>query len=800
MNVNGDERVTRNVWAAWLVVLSTAIGAMAGGVWPVEPDRRPADLVEPRSGTAASRWFFFNSACRPFGMVNLSPDTRTGGDWGNGYLYGDTSIRCFSHIHGWQLYGIAVMPFTGEPKGHLGMDAYQSEFSHDDEVARPGYHKVILKTYGVSAELTSTMRVGLHRYAFPTNAACGILFDTGATLMDKISTSEVLRKSATEVEGRVVTAPTGRRPKSFTVYFVAQFNRPMKEFGAWREGQLLPGPVESVSGKAAGAYVTFAPATGPVLMKVAISYTGLDGARRNLSAELPHWDFDRVVRESRDDWNRWLGRIEVEGGTPAERTRFYTDLWHALLGRRVVSDVDGAYCDNTGDSSRIFKVRTGPDGKPMFPHHNFDAFWGAHWSINLLWSLAYPEVIDAFCNTMADMYRNGGLIPRGPSGGNYTFVMIGDPAVSLFSAAYHKGIRNYDVATAYEGLRKNAFPGGIRDHAGYEHDRSSAAGGGMKYYIERGYVPEGVEGKGMHKDGASMTLEYAYQDWCLAQLAESLGKTDDAKLFARRATNYTNLWDGSGWMRPRNKDGSWLKDFAPVSMEKSFTARGFCEATGAIYTHFVPHDPWGLARLFGGQDKYAEALDRQFQQAAPARFIVPHGQHGAAWIDYENQPSTGMAHMFNYAGRPWLSQKWVRDVRQAVFSDITPQDGYHGDEDQGEMGSVAALMAIGLFDEQGGAARRPTWQITAPIFDRITIRLNNAYYAGQTFTIIAHNQGPKNIYIQSARLNGRPLTACWFYHEDLARGATLDLDLRAEPNTSWGVSPPLPEWTPEIKP
>lgn len=754
----------------------------------------PADCVEPRAGTAASRWFFFNSACRPFGMVNLSPDTRTGGDWMNGYLCGDTKIRCFSHIHGWQLYGIATMPFTGEPQGHLGMDAYQSDFSHDDEVAHPGYHKVVLKKYGVTAELTSTCRVGFHRYAFPAGAEGGVLLDTGAVLMDRIASSGVRRVSATQLDGWAVMAPTSRRPKPFTVYFTARFNRPATQFGAWAAGKPVAGAVDSVTGTNAGAWVRFAPAAEPVLMKVAISYTSPEGAARNLEAELPHWDFDRVVAESRDDWNAWLGRIEVEGGGPTDRTRFYTDLWHSLLGRRIVSDADGAYADNTGPETKIRRVACGPDGKPQFPHHNFDALWGAHWSINLLWSLGWPEVMDAFGTTMVDMYRNGGLIPRGPSGGNYTFVMIGDPAASFFATAYHMGIRGWDAETAWEGLRKNAFPGGIRAHAGYEHDRAKAAGGGITYYVERGYVPEGIEGKGGHKDGASMTLEYAYQDWCLAELAASLGKTDDAKLFAARAMNYTNLWDASiGWMRPRMKDGSWLKDFAPVATGgKSFTTKGFCEATGAIYTHYVPHDPRGLIALFGGADKYAAALEKQFERAAPNRFIVPHGEHGAAWIDYENQPSTGMAHMFNFAGRPWLAQKWVRAVREAIYSDVTLQDAYHGDEDQGQMGALGALMAIGLFDERGGTARRPTWQLTAPVFDRIVLHLGGRYGRGQDFTIVTRNAGPKNVYIRAAKLNGKPLTACWVANEDLVRGGTLELELAAEPNPAWGVEPAVP--------
>ena len=271
--------------------------------------------------------------------------------------------------------------------------------------------------------------------------------------------------------------------------------------------------------------------------------------------------------------------------------------------------------------------------------------------------------------TTGDIYRNGGLIPRGPSGGNYTFVMIGDPAAPFFAAAYNKGIRDYDAEKAYEGLRKNALPGGIRDHAGYEHGKN-ASGGGMKYYVERGYVPEGIEGKGMHKDGAAMTLEYAYQDWCLAQLASALGKTNDADWLTGRSFNYTNLWDASvKFMRPRNQDGSWLADFAPVGTKGSFAGKGFCEANAAIYTHFVPQDMPGLIRLFGGPEKYVAALDQQFEWASSASFIVPHGEHGGAWVDYDNQPSTAMAHLFNLAGAPWLSQKWAREVKTRVFGD-----------------------------------------------------------------------------------------------------------------------------------
>lgn len=748
-------------------------------------NRAPVDYVSPVIDTHKSRWIFFSSACRPFGMVNLSPDTRTGNDWMGGYLYQDNKIRCFSHIHGWQLYGVAVMPMSGEMRGHLGMDAYASEFSHSREVVRAGYHKVVLDTYGITAELTSTTRVGFHRYRFPVGQPAHVVFDTGATLMADISSSEVCRVSPTELAGEAVMAPTMRRPKPFTVCFVAQFNQPFTAFGGWEQGKLLPGAVESVAGTNAGAFVSFAsPLREPLLMKVAISYVSINAARRNLETELPHWDFDRVVRESREEWNRWLSRIEVAGGTEAQRIKFYTDLWHLLLGRRIVSDADGSYCDMTSEQPVVRRVRGGADGRPLFPHHNFDALWGSQWSLNLVWSFAYPDVMDAFCNTMVDMCQNGGLIPRGPAGGNYTYVMIGDPAAPFFAAAYNKGIRHYDAATAYEGLRKNALPGGIRDHAGYEHG-ANAAGGGMKYYVERGYVPEGIEGKGMHKDGVSMTLEYAYEDWCLAQLAKALGKESDAQWLLARAQNYTNLWDSSvKFMRPRCKDGSWLPDFAPVGPR---AAKGFCEANSAIYTHFVPHDVTGLARLFGGPQQYVDALNRQFELTEPQNFLAEHGKHELGWVDYDNEPSTAMAHLFNLAGAPWLSQKWVRAVKERTFGDITPFGGYNGDEDQGQMGAVGVLMAIGLFDVEGGAALKPTYQITSPIFDRVTIHLHRDYFPGRTFIIQTRKNSPQNVYIQSVRLNGRTLKQCWFDHAELVKGGKLEIELGPEPNKSWGI-------------
>ena len=694
------------------------------------------DLVNPFVDSHRSRWFFFSSACRPFGMVSLSPDADTEHSWGSGYLYDSKQIRCFSHVHNWQMSGVAVMPTVGEFKGHLGMNAYQSAFTHDGEIAKPGYHKVKLTDYDITAELTSTMRVGFHCYTFPKSDASYILFDTGAFLAHgPTAYSEVWKVSDKEIAGWEMMERTGRRPKDTPVYFYAQLSKPMDKVVSWREGRIESNSnPERISGKNAGMAVRFKTEKDEkVMLKVAISYVSVEQARKNMLTELSGWDFEQVKQSSFSEWNDWLGRIEVEGGSREQQIKLYTDLWHALLGRHVVSDADGHYMDMTSDFPRIRQIPLGEDGKPLYNHHNFDAWWGSHWSLNILWSMAYPEVMDNFCNTMIDMYQNGGLIPRGPSGGNYTYVMIGDPAVSFFASAYNKGIRNYDAELAYEGLRKNAFVGGIRDHAGYEHSKT-AYSGGMKYYEEWGYVPDGRKDvEGMHTTGASMTLEYAYQDWCLAQMAKTMGKLQDYEFFMKRSKNYRNLWNPeSGYMQPRGEDGNWLPYFDPLELTEK---GGFCESNSAIYSHYVPHDMAGLIELYGGADQYVKRLNANFEKSESYGFFRSNKTKEGNWTDYGNQPGTGMAHLFSYAGAPWLTQKWVRKVK-AAYCDVTPYGGYRDDEDQGQMGALGVLMAIGLFEVDGGCAEKPFYEITSPLFDKVTIHLDNRYYSGKTFQII----------------------------------------------------------------
>jgi len=776
---------TFNMIIGAIILLITCISVNA------QKPERPVDLVYPQLDSENSRWIFFASACRPFGMVNLSPDNKADTDWGSGYRYEKDSIQFFSHIHGWQLSGIPVMPVNGTFKGNLGSKVYGSKYSHDKEIVKPGYHSVFLESYGIKAELTSTTRVGFHRYQFPAAKESYILLDLGTFLGPSGTVKGLAKKvSNNEIQGYALMDKTMRRPKPIYVYYTIQFDASFETMQAWQDGK-LSGATELFEGSNGGVYLKFDTSKAKtVLMKVGISYVSEDQARLNITTELPHWNFDQIVKESSEEWNSKLSSIEIEGGTPQQQKRFYTDLWHSLLGRRIISDADGKYCDMTGSERRIGQIPLDNNGKPLFNHHNFDAFWGAQWTIAALWQMVYPKVASDFVNSMLMMYDDGGLIPRGPSGGNYTAVMSGASTTPFIVGAYMKGIRTFDVAKAFEGMKKNHLPGGMMGKAGYEHN--TANGGGIEYYIERGYVPYPL-GKnwGMHQDGAAQTLEYASQDWCLAQMAKALGKTDDYTNFIKRSSNWKNLYDAqSGWIRPKNMEGKWKEPFDPYQYKN-----GFIEANAAQTTWFVPQDLPGLAAMMGGNDKAAAKLNQSFEKAQEIGFtsgtshsVELHPEYQRIPINYGNQPSIQTAFVFNHIGHPWLTQYWSRKVVDQAFSALSTDRGYNGDEDQGLMGSLAVLMKIGLFEMNSGAETRPVVELGSPIFDKITIHLDNNYYSGKSLVIEAKNNKPENYYIQSATLNGKALQGQWLFHDELVKGGKLTLEMGNTPNKNWGAS------------
>ncbi|MGB3152001.1 MAG: glycoside hydrolase domain-containing protein, partial [Maribacter sp.] len=527
------------------------------------------DLVYPQLDTENSRWFFFSSASRPFGMVNLSPDTKLNGTWGSGYRHEIDTVKGFSHIHGWQLSGLSVMPVTTTKESeHKIFTDFYSKFDHVKEKVSPGYHALELERYGIEAELTSTTRVGFHKYTYPKNdKEKAILFNLNALLGPCETKQGKLRQlNDSTLIGEFIIAPTSRRPKPNPVFFQVELNTPLTSL---------------YQDKATGNYLMKLENKGlPVLMKIGISYTSQKNAKLNLDTELPEWDFNEVVKESKAEWNGLLNRIVVDGATDIDKRRFYTDLWHALLGRKIISDINGAYPDNTGLQFRIGQLPLKENGKPAFNHYNSDAFWGAQWTINTLWGLVYPEIKKEFLQSLIQYEKDGGKIPRGPSGGNYTFVMTGASSTPFIVSAIQQGIVKDSLEKIYEKLKKNHMAGGIMEKAGYEH--TTNLGGGLDYYMNKGYVPHpNPKGKfGLHQDGASLTMEYAYQDFVLAQLAKKLGFKKDYDYFLKRSNNYKNVFDtASGWMRPKNVTGNWKEDFDPYLYEN-----GFNESNGAQST------------------------------------------------------------------------------------------------------------------------------------------------------------------------------------------------------------------------
>lgn len=713
-------------------------------------------LVEPRLGNTIGRWISFASACRPLGLVALSPDTRVNGDWGCGYNLADNVIVGFSHIHDWQSGGILVMPVTGNVT-----DSWKSSFSRDTEICQPGYHRVHLDRHGITAELTATARCGIHRHTFPAG-----LREDAALLLDlhsqcgpcEMSDAQLVQIDARTLEGSVVNGPTMRKPKPHPVYFVLTLDT---------DATLEPFAPDRVQ-----ARLALGRPTAPVTIKVGVSYTSIEAARANLAAETQGKSFDQLRAEARADWNTQLGRIVVEGGDPTRRARFYTDLYFSLLGRRTVSDAAGTYFDNTGSAPVIRQIPLDANGHPRHRHFSSDAFWGVQWSLAPLWALAWPELMDEFCHSLTDMYRNCGYIPRGPAGGADTFVMTSAQTTPFFACAINNGLhRPDDLEETYQALRKNHFPGGLMSKAGYEH--ATCQGGGIEDYIALGYIPEDLPPVGMHTNGAAQTIEHAYNDWALAQLAQKLGHADDAALFTARSRNYRNLFDPAvGFCRPRERDGSWTEPFDPSQK------KGWTEANAWTFTYHSAHDVPGLIECFGSREGFLARLEEAFVLSEQQKFFAPRDHHNLIPLDFGNEPALATAHLFQLAGRPDRTQFWLRRVIDTIKSGNAPTDTWGGDEDQGIMGAWNVLVSIGLFSATGACESPARYQLTAPLFDRITVRLA----AGRTLTITTSGLDPAATgYIESATFNGRPLTCLELTHADLFAGGELHVALAAQP-------------------
>ena len=741
-------------------------------------NREPAAYVDPMIDTAKPRlrWVYSVGTVRPGGLVRLSPNTDPAGTWDAGYRYDSPRIACFSHLHSWQLSGVPVMPTTKRFSGG-GFDVYASSFSHEREVAQPGYYRVHLEDQRIDAEITSTSRVGFHRYTFPPSGTRALVFDICSELgPSRMADARCVQNGPKSFCGYVENETTSRRNRRIRVFFSVELNC---NIASWID-------IPTIESHAAGAgvYLELEAGDRPVLMKIGVSFTSEEGASRNLNGELPGWNFDAVRQDSWSEWNDMLGRIRVSGGSEEDTIKFYTDLFRLLSAPQTQSDIDGSYCHLSDGTARILQTRRDESGKPIHPQLcGHDGFWNSQWSTNVALSLAYPDVYSDMCNHLVDFYRDGGLIPRGPAAGSYTYVMIAAPTTPFLVAAYMKGIRDFDIQHAYEGMVKNSLPGGLMSKAGYEH--TSNIGGGIEYYIDRGYIPAGrhVDRVG-HVDGAAQTLEYAFQDWSLAQLATELGYADSAAIYADRSLNYRNIFDSeTGFMRPRADDGTWLADFDPLSLDD------FCEANSWQYSFHVMQNMQDLIGLMGGPKEFTRRLDDAFTKSAQMNFYAkkPELHRDRAYINYGNEPGRYVAHLFAHAGTPWLTQKWSREVKRKTFGAITPM-GFCEDDDIGKAAATSLLLSLGLFDIRGGASRHPIYELTAPVFETVRIELNRKYYQGRSFTMDVRGNANKHPYIQNVSLNGARLDRLWIYHEEFAHGGSLVIDVGPEPKENLGSS------------
>lgn len=741
--------------------------------------KQPVDYADPLVGTSESRWMLNPGANMPFGMVQLSPDNQ-GTDWKAGYEYTLSSISGFSHIHSWTMAGLSVMPTVGmlNPKIYppdapstTGQTAgHRSRIDKSTEKASPGYYSADLINYGIKAEITSTTRGGFFKFTFPESNEVHVMFNLlfPAEYPFIVTDAKVTRVSDTEIEG-YSKQQSGNFMKEggfndYTVHFVARFNKPFKAFGGWNGAKINKTDNHIEGSGDVGGYVDFDTKDGEVvLLQTGISYVSIEQARLNLNQEMNpfKWDFEAAHQFARDTWNNLLSKIKVEDKNELNKKKFYTNLYRAFCARSILSDVNGKYVDVCENVRQL--------DDPNSPVFGCDAFWNTFWNLNQLWTLVTPDIANKWVKSELEMYKYGGWLPRGPAGFEYSGIMEASHEISLIVSAYQKGIRNFDVNLAYEAMLHQQTTNGIK------HPCSGQAGNyDLTTYMALGYIPQ--------TGRTSNTLEFAYDDWCVSQMAKALGKTGDYEKFTKRANNFQNIFDPeTKYMRPKSKDGFWLAKFDPIH------TGGYTEGNAWQYTFFVPHDVNKIVSLIGA-DEYNKRLSSGFESSAKLNFNAVGDRMEQVYINHGNQPNMQAAYLFNYSGKPWLTQHWAREIMNKFYG-TNPYNGWPGDEDEGQMGAWFSMSAMGLFQMNGGAAEKPIYEIGSPLFEKVTITLDDKYYKGKTFVIEAKNVSDKNRYIQSATLDGKPLTKPWFYHSDLVDGGKLILKMGDKPNENWGSKP-----------
>lgn len=748
--------------------------------------------VEPRVGTAHCRYFHFAPGALPFGMAKPGPSTN--GHYGNadgwqatGYDYRDTSIESFPCTHEFQVGGISVMATTGRlvtvpgDTTEAGIAAgYRSHFSHDEEVATAGYYSVLLQDYGIKAELTATQRVAFQRFSFPKSRESHLIFDIGNRMGESgaVKDARVTIQPDGTIEGYVVTLPEyvkAYQPgATVPIYFSATVSKKPSRYGTFNHGEIHKNAREA-QGAGAGAYLSFSTKEGEqVTVKVGVSYTSVDNARRNRLAEAATLTFDKALRQSAGAWEEMLGRISVETKNDTDKVKFYTGLYHALLGRGVCSDVSGDYPKHDGTVGQL-PVR---DGRPAFNLYNTDAMWGAQWGLTQLWIMAYPEHMSDYISSHLQVYKDCGWLADGLACSRFVSGVGTNQLSNMIVAAYMSGIRDFDLDLAYEACMKNELCGDNRPRGAGKSD--------TKQFVEYGYVPHvHAEDGGIYNYSASHTLEYSYSAYAVAQLAKALGRTADYERLMTLSRGWENIYDPQAYfMHPRYEDGTFVENFDPLQVW-----RGFQEGNAWQYTFYVPHDAQSLIGKVGAE-VFTARLDSIFTLSQKQIFSGGTEVEAFAGLrtlyNQGNEPSLHISWLFNEAGRPSRTQHWVR----AILNEFYGTDGIHGygygqDEDQGMLGAWYVISSIGLFDVKGLDEADPSFGLGSTIFDKVTIKLSPKYYSGRTFCIEAVDNSRTNEYVQRYVLNGKPHAGTRLPFRKFAEGGTLVKHMGSQPVDSY---------------
>ena len=751
---------------------------------PVEDLTR---YVNPNIGTTHSRWFFYTPAAVPFGMAKLAPSTN--GSYGNksgweavGYEDGHTSIEGFACFHEFQIGGVMLMPVVGEPETQPGKledvkMGYRSSFEKKDEFATAGYYSVLLKDYNIKAELTATERVGFQRFTFPESYESHIIFDIGNQLGESgpVKDAYINLVDHNTIEGYVVTIPNYvtryQKGADVRMYFYAKISKPAVRSKVFYRGKNIQ-VGKTIKGTGSTMALQFhTRADEQIIVKIGQSYTSIKNAKTNMESEAATMNFDAARKRANKLWNEGLGKLKVSGGLKQDKIKFYTGLYHALLGRGLASDGNGAYPKNDGS---IGNIKKGADGKPLHHHYNTDAIWGGFWNLTQLWALVYPEYYSDWISSQLLVYKDAGWLGDGIAASKYVSGVATNFTGLAIASAYNCGIRDFDLNLAYEAALKNEI--------GYQGRIEGAGRMDNILFVKNGYAPylPELEWKTTPNGsmwGTSHTLEYSFGAFAVSQFARLLGKQEDYEKLNGLSKGWELVFDKeTKLMRPKLADGTFLKDFDPL---KPWI--GFQEGNAVQYTFYVPHEPERLIKMVG-KDEFNNRLDSIF--ILSQKNIFGGGKTLNAFsglqtvYNHGNQPNLHISWLFNFSGKPWLSQKWVR----AICNEFYGTDGIHGygygqDEDQGQLGAWYVMSAIGLFDVKGLTEINPQFQIGSPLFDRVEIELNSKYYDGKLFTIEVVNNTPQNHYLQSISANGQRQKTVFIPFADIVKGGILTLEM-----------------------